>query len=98
MGIAVGRVLTGGVCDYLTRAKRAVARTTFTPREQGTTQHAGRSAPAPDTRVCAKSILPRAQECRVCARYRYLADSFLVRINSFTTARPSQHDSDSQTY
>lgn len=95
MGIAVGRDLTGGVCDYLTRAKRAVARTTFTPREQGTTQHA---AHPPDTRVCAKSILPRAQECRVCARYRYLADSFLVRINSFTTARPSQHDSDSQTY
>ena len=42
MGIAVGRDLTGGVCDYLTRAKRAVARTTFTPREQGTTQHGAR--------------------------------------------------------
>ena len=38
MGIAVGRDLTGGVCDYLTRAKRAVARTTFTPREQLSTQ------------------------------------------------------------
>lgn len=65
MGIAVGRDLTGGVCDYLTRAKRAVARTTFTPREQGTTQHA---AHPPDTRVCAKSdTAPRSRVSRVCA-------------------------------
>ena len=78
MGIAVGRDLTGGVCDYLTRAKRAVARTTFTPREQLSTQRTRH------TRVCRKRrYCPRAQECRVCARYRYLADSFLVRINSF---------------
>ena len=44
MGIAVGRDLTGGVCDYLTRATRAVARTTFTPREQLSTQ---RTRPTP---------------------------------------------------
>ena len=93
MGIAVGRDLTGGVCDYLTRAKRAVARTTFTPREQLSTQRTRH------TRVCRKRrYAPRSESGRVCARYRYLADSFLVRINSFTTARPSQHDSDSQTY
>ena len=78
MGIAVGRDLTGGVCDYLTRAKRAVARTTFTPREQLSTQRTRH------TRVCRKRrYAPRSESGRVCARYRYLADSFLVRINSF---------------
>lgn len=63
MGIAVGRDLTGGVCDYLTRAKRAVARTTFTPREQLSTQRTRH------TRVCRKRpILPRALKSVACVR------------------------------
>ena len=63
MGIAVGRDLTGGVCDYLTRAKRAVARTTFTPREQLSTQRTRH------TRVCRKRRRRPAlrERSRVCA-------------------------------
>ena len=62
MGIAVGRDLTGGVCDYLTRAKRAVARTTFTPREQLSTQRTRH------TRVCRKRRYCPALKSVACVR------------------------------